>query len=215
MSKRYHLVTYTPEEERLNRITHGAGVLASCAGLVLMVIAASQTGDPYKIVSVSIFGTCLLAFYVVSTLYHSVHTPKVRNLFRILDHAFIFVVIAATYTPFVLVTLRGNGGWTLFGIVWGLAAAGVVFKSFATHRLAFLAPVLYVAMGWLIVIKIDTLLALMPEEGVLWLFIGGITYTLGLVFYAIDRIPCNHAIWHLFVLGGSLCHFLAIYRYVI
>jgi hemolysin III len=166
-------------------------------------------------VSVSIFGTCLLAFYVVSTLYHSVHTPKVRNLFRILDHAFIFVVIAATYTPFVLVTLRGNGGWALFGIVWGLAAAGVVFKSFATHRLAFLAPVLYVAMGWLIVIKIDILMTLMPEEGVLWLFVGGVTYTLGLVFYAIDRIPCNHAIWHLFVIGGSVSHYIAIYYYVI
>jgi hemolysin III len=215
MRKRYHLVTYSPEEERLNRITHGIGGLASCVGLIFLVIAAAQTGDPYRIVSVAIFGTCLTAFYVVSTLYHSVHTPRVRNLFRILDHAFIYVVIAATYTPFVLVTLRGNGGWILFGVIWGLATAGIVFKSFATHRLVFLAPVLYVAMGWLILVKLDTLLTLMPEEGVLWLFTGGVSYTFGLFFYAIDRIPCNHAIWHLFVIGGSVSHYLAIYYYVI
>jgi hemolysin III len=113
------------------------------------------------------------------------------------------------------VTLRGNGGWGLFGVIWGLATAGIVFKSFATHRLAFLAPVLYVAMGWLILVKIDTLLTLMPEEGVLWLFTGGVTYTFGLFFYAIDRIPCNHAIWHLFVIGGSVSHYMAIYYYVI
>jgi hemolysin III len=215
MSKHYHLVTYSTEEERLNRLTHGLGLLASCAGLVLLVIAAAKTGDPYRVVSCSIFGTVLTVFYLVSTLYHSVHSPKVRSLFRTLDHASIFVVIAATYTPFVLVTLRSNGGWSLFGIVWGLAVAGVVFKSFATHKFGFLAPVLYVAMGWLIVVKINTLLTLMPEMGVFWLFAGGVTYTLGLVFYAIDRIPCNHAIWHLFVLGGSFCHFMAIYHYVI
>lgn len=213
--KHYHLVAYTPEEERLNRITHGLAVLASCTGMVFLVIASAQTGDPYRIVSASVFGVILTSFYLVSTLYHSVHTPKVRNLFRILDHAFIFLVIAASYTPFVLVTMRQNGGWTLFGVVWGLALAGVVFKSLATHRFAFLAPVLYVAMGWLIVIRIDTLLDLMPQAGVFWLFAGGVIYTLGLFFYAIDRIPCNHAIWHVFVVGGSFCHFQAIYHYVI
>lgn len=215
MPKTYHLVTYTPEEERLNRFTHGFGVLASCVGLVFLIIASTRTGDPYRIVSSAIFGACLTIFYMVSTLYHSVHTPKVRNLFRILDHAFIYIVIAASYTPFVLVTLRGNGGWTLLGIIWGLAVAGVIFKIFAVHRLAFLAPVLYVAMGWLIVIKFDTLLSLMPEKGVMWLLVGGVVYTVGLLFYAIEKIPCNHAIWHLFVLGGSFSHFLAIYYYVI
>ncbi len=215
MPKLYHLVTYSVEEERLNRITHGIGLLASCAGLVLLIITTSQTGDTYRIVSCSIFGAVLTVFYLISTLYHSIHSPRVRSLFRILDHTSIFVVIAATYTPFVLVTLRSDGGWPLFGIVWGLAVAGVIFKSFATHKFVFLAPVLYVAMGWLIVVKINTLLNLMPERGVIWLFAGGVIYTLGLFFYAIDRIPFNHAIWHLFVLGGSFCHFMAIYYYVI
>jgi hemolysin III len=215
MEKLYHLVTYTAREELFNRVTHAFGVLLSLIGLGLLALASGKTGDPYKIVSSTIFTFSLTSFYVVSTLYHSVHSPGVRNLFRILDHAFIFVVIAATYTPFTLVTLRHNGGWVLFGVVWGLAIAGVVFKSFATHRLAFLAPVLYVAMGWLIIVKADTLLSLMPEKGVLWLFAGGVIYTLGLFFYAIDRIPCNHAIWHLFVIGGSFCHFFSIYYYVI
>lgn len=215
MSKHYHLVTYSPEEERLNRITHAMGFLASCTGLVFLIIAAAQTGDPYRIVSVSIFGACLTVFYIVSTLYHSSRTPQMRGLFRILDHASIYVVIAATYTPFVLVTLRGSGGWTLFGIIWGLAIAGVIYKSLAIHRLPFISTALYVAMGWLIVVKIDTLQTLLPIGGMVWLFAGGITYTLGVVFYAIDKIPCNHAIWHLFVIGGSVCHFMAIYQYVI
>lgn len=215
MTKRYHLVTYSIEEERLNRITHGLAMLASCAGLVLLITAAARTGDPYRIVSAALFSGILTMFYVVSTLYHSVRSPRLRNLFRILDHAFIYLVIAATYTPFVLVTLRENGGWTMFGIIWGLAVAGVVFKSVATHKFAFLAPALYVAMGWLIVIELEDLLSLLPFNGVVWLFTGGVVYTSGLVFYAIDRIPCNHAIWHLFVIGGSLCHYLAIYRYVI
>ncbi len=215
MSKHYHLVTYSPEEERLNRITHGLGFFASCAGLVLLIIAAAQTADPYRIVSVSIFGTCLTLFYLVSTLYHSSRTPQMRGLFRILDHVFIYIVIAATYTPFALVTLRGNGGWTLFGVIWGLAVTGVLYKSFAIHKLPFISTALYVAMGWLIVFKIEVLQTFLPTGGLIWLVAGGVTYTLGVVFYAIDKIPCNHAIWHLFVIGGSVCHFIAIYHYVI
>ena len=215
MQKPYHLVTYSVEEERLNRITHGLGFFASCAGLVLMVIAAAQTGDPYRIVSVSIFGACLTVFYAISTFYHSARTPQMRGLFRILDHASIYIVIAATYTPFVLVTLRGNGGWILFGIVWGIALFGVIYKFFAVHRLPFLSTALYVAMGWLIIFKIDDLITLLPSGGVGWLFAGGVTYTVGVIFYSIDRIPCNHAIWHLFVIGGSFCHFMAIYYFVI
>lgn len=215
MAEKYHLVHYSVEEERLNRITHALGFLASSAGLVMLVIAAAQTGDPYRIVSASIFGCCLSAFYIVSTLYHSVQSPKMRSLFRVLDHASIYIVIAATYTPFVLVTLRGNGGWTLFAIVWGLAIAGVIYKSVAIHRMHLLATGLYVAMGWMIVLKIDVLTSLLPTGGLVWLIAGGVTYTLGVVFYVIDKIPCNHAIWHLFVIGGSVCHYFAIYYYVI
>jgi hemolysin III len=136
-------------------------------------------------------------------------------VFRVLDHAGIYLVIAGTYTPFTLVSLRESSGWVLFGVVWGLAIAGVIFKSFMTHRLAFLAPVFYIALGWLIVVDLEGLLTLVPIKGVLWLVAGGLFYTVGIIFYAIDRIPYNHAIWHVFVIAGSLCHYFSILWYVI
>ncbi len=214
MSK-YHLITYSEAEELANRLTHGTAALLSIIGLVVLVVAASRTGDPYRIVSAAVFCSVLSIFYIISTLYHTLRNPRVRYVFRVLDHAGIFLVIAASYTPFTLVSMREGNGWALFGVVWGLAIAGTVFKSLMTHRLAFLAPVLYIALGWLIVVDLEGLLTMVPIKGVLWLFAGGLCYTVGIVFYAIDRIPYNHAIWHLFVIAGSLCHYLSILWYVV
>jgi hemolysin III len=212
---RYHLIAYSEAEELANRLTHCVAALFSIVGLVVLVVAASRTGDPYRIVSAAVFTSVLCIFYIISTLYHTFRNPRVRYIFRILDHAGIFLVIAASYTPFTLVSLREGNGWTLFGVVWGLAVVGVVFKTFMTHRLAFLAPVLYIALGWLIVVDLEGLLSMVPIKGVLWLFAGGLCYTVGIIFYAIDRIPYNHAIWHLFVVAGSLCHYLSILWYVV
>lgn len=209
------LVYYTEAEELANRVTHGFGALLSLVGLVLLIVAASSTGDPWRIVSVSIYGAVLTIFYVISTLYHSVRAPRVRYLFRILDHSGIYLVIAGSYTPFTLVSLRGAWGWSLFGTVWGLAIAGVVLKSFMTHRLQVIAPLLYIAMGWIVVIALKPLLVALTPAGMGWLVAGGLAYTLGVGVYAWDRIPFNHAIWHVFVLVGSACHFAAVYWYVL
>jgi hemolysin III len=209
------LVYYSPREELANRLTHGAAALASIPALVVLMIVAARTGDPYRVVSSALFAGSLCAFYVISTLYHSFRRPRVRYVFRILDHAGIYLVIAASYTPFTLVSLRAGSGWVLFAVVWGLAIAGVVFKSLMTHRLRFLAPALYVALGWLVVVDLEGLLTAVPSGGLIWLVAGGIAYTVGILFYAIDRIPYNHAIWHLFVIAGSVCHYLAVLWYVV
>jgi len=215
MPEHYHLITYTAQEELANRLTHGLAAALSLFGLVTLVIAASRTGDPFRIVSSAIFGGALCLFYVISTLYHSIRNPKARYVFRVLDHAGIYVVIAGSYTPLTLVSLRAGNGWALFGVVWGLAVVGIIFKSFMTHRLKFLAPALYVALGWLIVVDLEGLLTMVPPSGVFWLVAGGLCYTVGILFYAIDRIPYNHAIWHVFVVAGSFCHYLAILWYVV
>jgi hemolysin III len=208
------LIPYTRREELANRVTHAAAVIASVVGLVLLVMVSSGSGDPWRVVSCSVFGASLLFFYTASTLYHSVRGDRVRYVFRILDHAGIYLLIAGTYTPITLVVLQGPTGWWLFGIVWGLAVVGIVFKAFLTHRLKFLAPVLYIALGWLIVIDFEPLLEAMPLHGIDLLIAGGVVYTVGILFYAIERIPFNHAIWHLFVMGGSLLHYLAIFYYI-
>ena len=211
----YHLITYTEKEELANRLTHSVAAILSLSGLVWLIVRASQTGDPFRIVSASIFCGSLFVFYIISTIYHTVRKPKTRYVFRVIDHAGIFLVIAGSYTPFTLVSLRSTSGWTIFGLVWVLAVAGAIFKSFMTAKLAFLAPVFYIALGWLIVIDLEGLLTMVPMKGVLWLLAGGLFYTFGILFYAIDRIPYNHAIWHVFVVAGSLCHYLSVLWYVI
>jgi hemolysin III len=211
----YRLINYTDSEELANRLTHGVATLLSLIGFFILIITASRTNDPYRIVSCTIYGSVLSLFYLISTLYHSVRNHRVRYVFRVLDHAGIYLVIAGTYTPITLISLRAGHGWALFGTVWGLAIAGVIFKSFMTHKLAILAPVLYIALGWLIVVDVKELLAMVPFRGVAWLVAGGLSYTFGIVFYALERIPFNHAIWHLFVIGGSFCHYLAILWYVV
>ena len=209
------LVYYSEAEELVNRCTHGLGALLSIVGVTLLIILAAGQHDGYRIVSACIYGGAMVTFYCLSTAYHTVRRPYVRYVFRILDHASIYLMIAGSYTPFALVTLRGPWGWSLFGTVWGLGAVGAAMKTFTTHRLPFIGPLLYIVLGWIVVIAIKPLSAALATNGMYLLFAGGAAYTIGVVFYLWDRIPYNHAIWHLFVLTGSALHFLAIFYYVI
>jgi hemolysin III len=213
INKRLHF--YTQAEEKANSLTHAAGVVLSLGGLILLVTATAQQGDPRRLVSCTIYGVTLLLFYSFSTIYHSARRPRTKYLFRILDHVSIYLVIAGTYTPFALVTLQGAWGWSLFGVIWGLAIIGAVFKTFLTHRLRVLGPIFYIAMGWLVIIAVKPLLAVLPLAGFWWLVAGGVIYTVGVLFYAIEKIPYNHTIWHVFVLVASVCHYLAVYWYVV
>ena len=206
-----HEAHYTLREERLNSLSHGLGALMSVAGTVLLVMAASALGDIWKIVSFSIFGASLILLYSSSTFYHASRSPRAREVWKMLDHCAIFLLIAGTYTPFVLVNLRGPTGWTLFGVVWGLALAGIILKLVFGHRYKILRVLVYLAMGWLILFAAGELNTQVGPLGVKLTVAGGIVYTVGVVFYLADRLPYNHAIWHLFTVGGSLCHFLAIY----
>ena len=210
-----HEAHYTLREERLNSLTHGLGALLSAAGTLVLVLAAAREGDVWKVVSFSIFGASLILLYSASTFYHASRSPKAREIWKMLDHCAIFLLIAGTYTPFLLVNLRGPTGWTLFGIIWGLALAGIILKLVFGHRYKILRVIVYLAMGWLIVFAASELNTQVSELGVRLTVIGGVVYTLGVVFYLADRLPYNHAIWHLFVVGGSLCHFYAIYYAVL
>ena len=213
--KNLHLIEYSIVEEWFNRTTHALALLASVVGFVWLMLVAVHTADPDRIVSSAVFGSCLCLFYLVSTLYHSFRSDRLRFLFRKLDHIGIYLLIASTYTPITLVTLRDGNGWMIFYVVWGLALGGTIYKVFWVQTIPFLAPVLYIALGWLIIIDLKQLLELMPGQGVNWLIAGGLAYTVGIVFYAIDLIPLNHGIWHLFVVAGSLCHYFTILWYVI
>lgn len=206
---------YTPQEELANTVTHGLGALFSLGALVFLVVFSSLNGNAYHIVSSSIFGGSLLLLYSMSTCYHWVRTPHRKNIFRTLDHSSIFLLIAGTYTPFTLVTLHGGWGWTLFGLVWGLAVIGVMLKTLTRHELKKLSLGLYIAMGWLIIIAAKPLLASVDFGGLALLVGGGLCYTLGIVFYVWQSLAFNHAIWHLFVLAGSLLHFFAVFFYVV
>ena len=206
---------YTRREEYANIATHAVGVALSVVALVVMVVYASRHGNPYHIVSVSIFGATLILLYLMSTLYHSMQHPKVKYVFRVFDHSCIYLLIAGSYTPFTLVTLRGGWGWTLLGLTWGLALCGIVFKIFFTKRFSILSTIMYIAMGWLVLIAIVPIVENVPAGGLAWLVAGGLLYTSGVIFYVWRRIPYHHAIWHLFVMAGSFCHFLAVYYYVL
>ncbi len=206
---------YSRREEYANIATHAVGVLLSIVALVLMVVFAAENGDPYFIVAVSIFGATLILLYLMSTLYHSFRHPKVKHVFRVFDHSCIYLLIAGSYTPFTLVSMRGGWGWTLFGITWGLALCGIVFKIFFTKRFNILSTLMYIALGWLVVVAAKPIIDSVPTGGIVWLFAGGMLYTSGVVFYVWRRVPYHHAIWHLFVMAGSFCHFLAVYYYVL
>ena len=198
-------------EDRANSLTHAVGAGIFVAGLALIIVLASLTGDPWKIVSVSIYGATLVILYTISTLYHSVKSIKVRRIFRILDHVSIHLLIAGTYTPFMLVSLRGAFGWSIFGMIWGLAVIGIAADVFFTGRFKTLSTILYLLMGWLIVIALRPLSHVLPTAGLALLFAGGAAYSLGAAFYLFDkRLPFGHMVWHIFVLGGSVCHYLSV-----
>jgi hemolysin III len=208
------LVYYSEAEELVNRLTHGFGALLSLIGVTFLIVMAAGQHDGYRIVSACIYGGAMVTFYCLSTAYHSVRKPYVRYVFRILDHVSIYLMIAGSYTPFALVSLRGPWGWSLFGTVWGLGTVGAILKIFTIHRLRFIGPLLYIGLGWIVVIALKPLSAVLVAPGMLLLFAGGVAYTFGVIFYLWHRLPFNHAIWHLFVLAGSACHFFAIFYYV-
>lgn len=206
---------YSLHEEIANSIIHGIGAGLSIAGLTILVVLGALYGNVWHIVSFSIYGSALILLYLASTLYHSFKKQKIKRVFRILDHAAIFVLIAGTYTPFMLVNLRGPWGWSLLGIIWGLAIMGVIFKLFFTERFERLSLLIYLLMGWLCLIAARQMLVEIPTGGLLWLISGGLLYTLGVLFYRWKNLPYSHAIWHLFVLGGSICHYFSILFYVL
>jgi hemolysin III len=215
MSKAAEEKYYTPTEERLNVYSHALGLNLSIAALVLLVVHASRHGDVWHIVSFSIFGASLIVLFAASTVYHSAKNPGLRARLRIVDHAAIYVLIAGTYTPFTLVTLHGTTGWIVFGITWSMALCGIVLKLFFTGRYEMLSTSMYVFMGWIAIFVISPLIDNLPPDGLFWLVSGGVAYTLGAVLYGIKRIKYNHAIFHVFVLSGACCHFVAVYLYVL
>jgi len=206
---------YTPREELANALTHGIGAALSVAGLAVIVSLASLRADAWCVTATAIFGATLVLLYTASTLYHSVRGEALKRRLRKFDHAAIFLLIAGTYTPFLLVSLRGPWGWSLFGVIWALAAAGVTMKFWFTGRFKILSTLLYLAMGWLVVIALRPMLRVVPADGLWLLLAGGLCYTVGTVFYVWKRLPYHHAVWHLFVLGGSVCHFFSVLAAVI
>lgn len=200
--------------ERFNSISHLIGAVAALAGLVVVVVIAAQQGDPWKIVSFSIYGTTLFLLYTISTLYHSLR-GRAKQIFRKLDHLSIYLLIAGTYTPFTLVTLRGVWGWWLFGVIWGLAVVGMALEALPQKGNRLLSVGVYILMGWLVLFALKPLLEALPFAGFIWLLLGGLFYTGGIVFYLFDeQVRHFHGIWHLFVLAGSVSHYLTILLYV-
>ncbi|MFE0554687.1 hemolysin III family protein [Paenibacillus sp. FSL W8-0187] len=207
--------TYPRREEIANAITHGIGAALSVAALVLLIVFSSLKGTAWHVVSFTIYGSTMLLLYLSSTLVHGLRDGKAKDFFEFMDHSSIYLFIAGTYTPFLLVAIRGTLGWSLFGIVWGVALFGVVFKAFFVKKFLFLSTVFYIAMGWLIVIAWNPLTAVVAPQGMNLLAIGGVLYTLGTIFYVWRGFPYHHAIWHLFVLAGSILHFFAILIYLL
>lgn len=202
-------------EEVANSITHGIGILLGVAALVIMIIVAAMHDSVDGIVSGAIFGSSLIISYVSSVFYHAILNPGVKRFFRILDHCCIFLLIAGSYTPFALVTLHGPLGWSLFGFIWGLAIIGIILKFKYVGRYEMLSTIIYVLMGWIAVAVSVQLFEHLMLGGIIWLIIGGVAYTLGVIFFIYERVPFFHTIWHLFVLAGGIAHFFCIVFYVL
>jgi len=202
----------SPREELANAITHGIGLIASLIGLPILVITAAHRGERLTLIGASVFGATLIALYAASTFYHAIPHPTLKQRLRVIDHAAIYLLIAGTYTPFTLGVLRGVWGWTLFGVVWTLAAVGVMFKLFFGPGFQKVSTAMYIAMGWLIVVAAKPMMAAVPSTGLLLLAAGGLLYTGGCVFY-LARKSWSHPVWHLFVMGGSACHYFAVLWY--
>lgn len=200
----------TVAEEVVNGITHGIGALLSIAGLVVLIITASMHGDAWHITSFTIFGISLVVLYTSSTLYHSFSGKKLKDLFARFDHAAIFMLIAGTYTPFLLTTIRGPLGWTFFGIIWAVAITGMVIRSIYLFRFRRLMVFIYLVMGWMFIFMINSMIKNLPPLSLAFLFAGGLSYSIGVIFYAWRKLPFGHGIWHLLVLGGSITHFFAV-----
>lgn len=197
-------------EELINSITHGVALVLSVVGFGVLLALAIMHGTVWQIAGCAVFGLTLIFLYTASTLYHSLRSPRAKSIFKIVDHSAIYLLIAGTYTPFTLVNLRGTVGWILFALIWALTAIGIAFQFFHVDRFKVLSAATYVLMGWLGVVAIKPLIAAVPFAGLVWLFAGGFFYTFGVVFFACKRIPYNHAIWHVFVMAGSLCHYFAV-----
>lgn len=215
MQSKDAIFTFSPQEEKLNIISHAIGLLLSVVAFILLLQKSLASENLMIIISFNVFGISLIILYTASTFYHSAKEPIARKRLNIFDHSAIYVLIAGTYTPFTLVTLQGNYGWVIFFISWSLAFAGIILKLFFTGRYKILSTSAYVLMGWLIVFVIKPLLSNLSEDGVNWLFAGGIAYTIGAVLYSIKKIKYNHAIFHVFVLIGSFCHFISVYFHII
>jgi hemolysin III len=206
---------YSLGEEIAHTISHGIGILLSIAGLAVLVAFASLYGDAWHITSSAIYGVTLILLYTASTLYHGIPQSKSKQLLRRLDHAAIFLLIAGTYTPFTLVNMRGVWGWSLFGLVWGLAILGMVLELGMKRRIRWLSITLYLGLGWLILIAIKPLIDSVPIGGIVLLLAGGLSYSLGIIFYVWKRLSYHHMVWHLFVMGGSALHFFSVFFYVL
>jgi hemolysin III len=215
MKNKYIPIYYNSLEEKINIITHAIGLFASLIALILLIAKSNSMGNIWHVLSFTIFGISLIIVYTASTLYHSVKKLKLRKRLNIFDHASIYVLIAGTYTPFTLIALQGKVGWWIFGINWFLALTGIILKLFFTGKYDKLSTLVYILMGWIIILAIKPLINNLGYEGSLWLLFGGVSYTIGAIFYSIPRIKYNHAIFHVFVLLGSFAHFISIYCYVI
>lgn len=200
-------------EEWANALTHGTGLAASLIGLPTLVLVAAKGGSARQIVASSVFAATLVILYAASTLYHALPLSRAKRILRVVDHSAIYLLIAGSYTPFTLGVLSGAWGWSLFGVIWGLAAVGILYKTLLGIRFPRLSVLLYVGMGWLAVLAIGPLAAALPAEGLAWLIAGGLCYTAGVPFYVRDRLRYRHAVWHLFVLAGSACHYAAVLQY--
>ena len=205
---------YSIGEEIMNGVTHGLGAALSIAGLTILVVLAVMSGNVRQIVGFSIYGASLIILYLASTLYHSFQKPEVKRVLKIIDHAAIYLLIAGTYTPFLLVGVQGAWGWTMLVLIWGLAILGISFKTLFIDRFQKLSVLGYVLMGWLSVLIIKSLLDTIAVGGLIWLAVGGAIYTIGVIFYSLKKIPYMHGVWHLFVLGGSICHYFAVLLYL-
>ncbi|MBP7830250.1 MAG: hemolysin III family protein [Kiritimatiellae bacterium] len=211
----FHASRYSRGHELANSLTHGISAALAVAGLAVLVSFAALRGNAWHVTSCSVYGATLILLFLASTLYHSFSNPRVKRVFRVLDHASIYLLIAGSYTPFMLVNLRGPWGWSLFGVVWGLALVGIILKLFFTGRFHYASTAIYVAMGWMIVIAIRPLARALPSGGMILLASGGLLYTGGAVLYLFKRIPYHHAIWHLFVLAASMAQYFAVMFYVV
>lgn len=212
---------YTKGEEIFNSVSHGVGVIFGIAALTLMIVFAAIYGNAWQVVSVSIYGATLIILYTMSTLYHAFTNRKVKKVFQIFDHTSIYLLIAGTYTPYCLVILRQDSykGWLIFGIIWAIAILGIVLSAVFPKKFKILNMILYIIMGWAIIVAVPDIARIMSEldsiNGLYWLVAGGIAYTLGLIFYAIKKVRYFHSIWHLFVLLGTVCHFISVFGYIL